>query len=44
MRVTLKGPATAIALDDQAITDPIQLRKFSGIKSDESCVEYFAEP
>lgn len=44
MRITLKGPASAMGTDDQPVTDPIQLRKFSGLKSGESCVEYFDEP
>lgn len=44
MRITLKGPASAVDADGQPITDAMQLRKFSGLKSEESCVEYFAEP
>ena len=44
MRITLRGPAIAVGADDQTIADPIQLRTLSGLKSEESCVEYFAEP
>jgi uncharacterized protein len=44
MRITLKGPAAAIGMDDQPITEAIQLRKFSGLKSEDSCIDYFAEP
>jgi uncharacterized protein len=34
----------AVGADDQPITDVVQLRKFSGLKSDDSCIEYFADP
>ncbi|MDX1928283.1 MAG: ankyrin repeat domain-containing protein [Pirellulaceae bacterium] len=44
MRITLRGPAMAVGADDQPITDAKLLRQFSGLKSGESCVEYFTQP
>ncbi|MFO0944188.1 MAG: ankyrin repeat domain-containing protein [Pirellulales bacterium] len=44
MRITLKGPGVAVGADDEPISDVDLLRKFSGVKSAESCVEYFSEP